>query len=108
MNTNEITDEQVASWLKSKIEKMREVEPKSYIKFWVECADWPQQSFDFEIQFSAYCGRVGHQNAKSSEESLTMFREAYGQYTPAAEAKKKREQAAALLAEAAKLDPQPC
>jgi len=104
MTTTEITSEDVAAWLTARRDECIAIAPRGAVSFEVKSDNFGGSKGP-RVTFRAYSDKLGHTGEnKTGEDAIASFRELAGAYSPQEKARKSREAAAALLAEAEELE----
>lgn len=107
MNTTietEITEDQVKAWMLARLAECIKITPRGPVQFEVKANNFASGLL---VVAQCYNESIGHgRESESVEIAFASFREKAGQYAPKELAKKKRNEAARLIAEAEQLETQ--
>jgi len=95
---NTITDQQVESWLREKLQECIKLAPSDRVQFSARAHNF---GYGPKVEFQAYATTLGHADeCRDPNEAIESFRKLAGAYTPQERAAKLRAEAAEKLTEA--------
>ena len=104
MNTTEITESQITEWMLARLAKVKEITPRGAISFELK-ADNFNPDIHRRATFRIYNDIAGHSDECGTvADAMESFRIKAGKFSPSEKARRNREHAARLLAEADALE----